>query len=58
VRSAGIGLLHTFIRQFAAVVCATLVPVVLTTFVTIPMNLGGFPGKERTIEAPIARHLT
>jgi hypothetical protein len=34
-----------FIRQFLGVVAATLVPVVLVAFVSIPFTLGGHPGE-------------
>lgn len=50
--------LSAFIRQFAAVVCAALAPVVLTTFVTVPMSLGAFPGKTAQTGVAVERHLT
>ncbi|MBL0089512.1 MAG: hypothetical protein IPP44_23685 [Ideonella sp.] len=39
--------LRRFTQQFAGVVMATLVPVMLTAFVSIPLNLGGHPGEAR-----------
>ena len=42
---------QVFLRQFIGVVVMTLIPVVLTTFLTIPMNLGGVPGASRSVVA-------
>lgn len=39
--------LHPFIRQFAGVVAAALVPVILVAFLSIPLSLGGHPGEPR-----------
>lgn len=50
--------LHHFVRQFAAVIVATLVPVVLTTFVSLPLNLGGHPGELRAAVPGEVRHMT
>ena len=37
--------LALFVRQFAGVVAATLVPVVAVAFLSIPLSLGGHPGE-------------
>lgn len=50
--------LRTFIRQYLAVVAGALVPVVLTTFLSIPMNLGILPGDQQTASVAVERHLT
>jgi hypothetical protein len=50
--------LHSFIRQFAGIVVATLVPVVLVAFLTIPFTLGGHPGETRPSDALIGQDLT
>lgn len=49
--------LKRFAQQFAGVVIAGLIPVVLTAFLTIPFNLGGHPGEERSIGA-LTSHMT
>ncbi len=50
--------LRLFIRQFTGVVLATLVPVALVAFLSIPYSLGGHPGDERLPNRPAALHLT
>lgn len=50
--------LRLFIRQYVGVVLATLVPVVLVAFLSIPYALGASPGEERWPEAPSARHMS
>lgn len=50
--------LSLFIRQYLWVVCAALVPVVITAFMSIPMSLGGHPGEPRTIDAMVDRHMS
>jgi hypothetical protein len=37
--------LRLFIQQFTGVVLATLVPVILVAFMSIPFILGGHPGE-------------
>lgn len=39
--------LPVFALQFLGVVAATLLPVVFTAFVSIPLSLGGHPGEAR-----------
>ena len=51
-------LLRPLIRQFAGVVLASLVPVVLTAFLCIPFILGGHPGNERLVDAGTAQHMS
>lgn len=50
--------LRLFIRQYIGVVFATLVPIVLVAFLSIPYTLGGHPGDERIANAPIEQHMT
>lgn len=50
--------LHVFIRQYIGIVCAALLPVIVTAFLSIPLSLGGHPGEPRTVDAPIDRHMT
>jgi hypothetical protein len=50
--------LHLFIRQYLGIVCAALLPVIVTAFVSIPLSLGGHPGEPCTVDAPIDRHMT
>jgi hypothetical protein len=50
--------LKHFIRQYLGVVMTTLVPVVLTAFLTMPFILSGHPGEPRAADAMVARHMT
>lgn len=50
--------LYVFIRQYLGVVCFTLLPVILTAFLSMPTILGGHPGEPRTDAAMVERHLT
>lgn len=50
--------LRTFIRQYVAVVAGALVPVVLTTFLSVPMSLGTYPGDQQSASVAVERHLT
>ena len=50
--------LRTFLHQFRGVVFATLLPVVLTAFLSIPLNLGGHPGDARSVDAMANLHMT
>lgn len=50
--------LRLFIRQFMGVVLATLIPVVLTAFLSMPYILRGHPGEIPAAEVAVARHLT
>ena len=47
-----------FVRQYLGVVLAALVPVVVTAFLSIPVNLGGHPGEVRSAQAAAAVHMT
>ena len=46
-----------FIRRWLGVVAATLLPVVITAFISIPLNLGGHPGEARNV-VESAQHMT
>jgi len=50
--------LKHFIRQYLGVVMATLVPVALTAFLSMPFTLSGHPGEPRTTDATVVRHMT
>lgn len=50
--------LRLFINQYFGVVLATLVPVILIAFMSIPVTLGGHPGEMYAANAPIAQHMT
>jgi hypothetical protein len=49
--------LNLFIRQYLRIVCAALVPVVVTAFLSIPLALGGHPGEPRSAQAGMS-HMT
>lgn len=48
--------LRGFLVQWLRVALATLVPVVFTAFLSLPLALGGHPGEERPASA--TRHMT
>jgi len=54
--------LHTsfnvFVRQFIGTVAASLLPVVLVAFCSIPFNLGGHPGEPRASGTIVFKHMT
>lgn len=50
--------LRMFINQYVGVVLATLVPVILIAFMSIPVTLGGHPGEIYAASAPLAQHMT
>jgi hypothetical protein len=50
--------LRSFMHQYLGVVAATLVPVVLVAFVSIPLALGAHPGEVRQAGASVERHMT
>ena len=47
-----------FVRQYVGVVLAALAPVVVTAFLSIPVNLGGHPGEVRSAQSTVALHMT
>jgi hypothetical protein len=47
-----------FIRQYLWVVCAALVPVVMTAFLSIPLSLGSHPGEPRAVDAMVGGHMS
>jgi len=51
-------ILRNFIHQYFYVVCVTLVPVVLTAFLTIPYNLEGHPGEPRPADTVLSQHMS
>ncbi|MEQ1519503.1 MAG: hypothetical protein ABL931_23760 [Usitatibacteraceae bacterium] len=51
--------LRTFISEFAGAVAAALVPVIIITFLTMPLTLGGHPGESRaSADNAAALHLS
>ncbi len=51
--------LKGFLARLAGVVAATLVPVVLTAFISFPLATGGHPGEVRSAAAVAAAgHMT
>lgn len=50
--------LRLFIRQYLGVVAATLAPVILMAFLSIPFSLGGHPGDERLVAGATSQHMT
>jgi hypothetical protein len=50
--------LRVFVRQIVLVVAFAIVPVALVAFLSIPYNLGGHPGEERSIGMTTAGHMT
>jgi hypothetical protein len=50
--------LRLFIRQYLWVVCAALVPVIITAFLSIPFSLGSHPGEPHRVDAMGYRHMT
>lgn len=50
--------LRLFTHQFTGVVVATLVPVLLTAFMSIPLNLGVHPGELRAVSELSLPHMT
>jgi hypothetical protein len=50
--------LRAFVRQITVAVAFALVPVALVAFVSIPYNLGGHPGEERTMDTATVGHMT
>lgn len=50
--------LAEFSKQWIRVALAAMVPVVLTSFLTIPFNLGAHPGEPAPQVASVERHIT
>lgn len=50
--------LRLFISQYLGVVAATLAPVILMAFLSIPFSLGGHPGDERLAAGTATQHMT
>jgi hypothetical protein len=43
--------LRLFVSQYVGAVAATLVPVIIVTFMSMPLSLGGHPGEPRRANA-------
>lgn len=50
--------LRMFMHDFLGVVAAALVPVVLVTFIAVPVALGANPGEQVLAETTAERHMT
>jgi len=50
--------LRQFIQEFTGVALASLVPVVLTAFLSIPLSLGAHPGETRAPTPGLDRHMS
>lgn len=50
--------LRQFIQEFTGVALASLVPVILTAFLSIPISLGANPGEPRVPTAGLDRHMS
>lgn len=50
--------LRMFVNQFVCVVVASLAPVILVAFLSIPYSLGGHPGDPRDSGATAGLHMT
>jgi len=50
--------LRLFIGQYVRVLCAALVPVVVTAFLSIPLSLGSHPGDPYHVDAMGYSHMT
>lgn len=50
--------LRNFLVRFAGVVAITLVPVIVTAFVSVPLNLGRHPGDAPALDGVQLRHMT
>lgn len=50
--------LHDFLSRLAGTIALTLVPVVFTAFVSLPLSLNRHPGEVATASAPVAQHMT
>jgi hypothetical protein len=51
-------MLSPFARQYLGVVAASVLPVVMTAFLSIPLNLGGHPGEARVAQDAAQMHMT
>jgi hypothetical protein len=50
--------LRRFIHEVAGVALASLIPVILTAFLSIPFNLGAHPGEPRVPTPGLDRHMS
>jgi hypothetical protein len=50
--------LRLFVRQFGGFVLASLVPVIVVAFLSVPFIVGGHPGEPRTADPLVAQHMT
>ncbi len=47
-----------FAIQWGCVATMAMIPVILTTFLTLPMSLGRYPGEPLPVAAYTDRHMT
>jgi hypothetical protein len=50
--------LHRFVTRLIGVVAITLVPVVFTTFMSMPLSLNRHPGEAAPTGTALPRHMT
>jgi hypothetical protein len=50
--------LHNFLSRWLGVVAMTLLPVVLTAFVSMPLSLNRHPGEPVSQQPSLPRHMT
>ena len=50
--------LHDFLARLAGTIALTLVPVVFTAFVSLPISLSRHPGEAASAAVAVARHMT
>ena len=50
--------LHHFLARLIGVVCFTLIPVILTAFVSMPMSLNRHPGEPAASSMTMSQHMT
>ena len=50
--------LQSFLRHFAGVVVLTLVPVVITAFLSFPLLVGHHPGEARLMASSTSQHMS
>jgi hypothetical protein len=50
--------LRIFLSQFVGAVAAALLPVIIVSFLSMPLILGGHPGEPRPASALAGQHMT
>jgi len=50
--------LHDFLARLVGVIAITLVPVILTAFIAMPLSLNRHPGEPATAPPAVPQHMT